>query len=1429
MGELRFCLLLTPDSPVLYDLPPLARKRSTMPTIHKPFLLKMLVAILALAGLLVGGHTLQARRIPEALKRQSERASEAGKNDVAIHYLRQYLEFEPDDADALEKLADLLRRRDPTYRGYTDFVFISEKALRADPDRHALRREVLAACLKMGRYSDAVTHAEALLQTFPEEAVLWQQLGAAQSALNQLADARTSYETALKFAPGELVAYQRLAQLIWKNQNKPAEARAVLDRMVAALPLDPLASYTRARFEAYLAEEAAHRGQAANLDSAMKDLRRVLELDPENADASLLLAEILQKGRDVPAAHAILRDAASLYPKDIRLIRSLAWLELIRGNVPAALAALEDGLKYSPDGFDLLVPLTDLLVQQGDSSRSNEILNRLKARKAPESQVKYLQARVAMRDKKWPEAIAMLEALRADTLKLPNLEAQLNLLLAACFEKTADPDAQEKAFKRIIGTDPNNVSARVGLATLHQNLGRFDEAIREYEAAAQSPYAAGPVHTSLLRQKALKLRLSGASTEAWTKLDQAALAASPKFGFASSEAIALRAELLTAHDRHSDAIRMLRNEAARRPGDTRLWAALAHTTANALGSAAGLIVMDEAQAAAGDGPEIRLARAALYAREPGRIRPIEPLADAIDSWAEADQLRLLYGLVEVYDEAGERGKVVQMLRRIAGHRPADTSLWLRLHARALEAGNRTVADEARAALVRIEGDRGPSVLLCDAATARGSERLASLLAVFGQNPTSADACLAIAKCRAESNEIPEAMRLTERAVTLEPTRYEPARAWIVLLCTNGAADRAAKYVGRLAADARWAGEPFRRLIRSALEKLPNEQGAAIVPGCRPLVERDPGGRGWLAAAFDSVGRLQDAEAVLTAAVKSPAATADDWFRLALHQSKNKLAVKETLTAAREKLLPPVYFGLAAAVLETPAGKDWSPTLADPAEKRAFAQARLAVKLSQSARKDAMQVLEKYLAEPELPKADAGWAKRNLAMILAIGGTAEDRTRAMKFLKEANDDGASVEDLRATASVLTNLARYLEGEDRKAVLARSAAALDAVYKSSQSPRDLFNLAQLHRVAGNRKESRECLNALLRTDAQNLYYLTAALEELTEDRSLAAGAAFADRLKSRFAGEFRAVSAVARYECKAGHPERALALAEGYAGAADAAAGDYLARAARVAELLDELVRYPEVRGTDAGSRLAASAIERYAALVPTRPEAAVGIAGLLGAEGRIPDAFTEIDRYSRYLPGRVKALAGVAAVRSGGATERQFKQVRGWLDDALREDPDSTPLKLNDAELRTLQQDRAGAATVYESILKREPRNVVALNNLAWIHAADPDTAAKSLEWLERAIREAGLTGDLLDTRARTCITLKQFTQADRDLTEAMNQEATALRWFHRALLLQATGERDEAMKAFRESKARGIDAKTIHPADLPAFRTFEAGDRRAKP
>src|SRR5262249_59210107 len=106
---------------------------------------------------------------------------------------------------------------------------------------------------------------------------------------------------------------------------------------------------------------------------------------------------------------------------------------------------------------------------------------------------------------------------------------------------------------------------------------------------------------------------------------------------------------------------------------------------------------------------------------------------------------LLFGLVEVFDHAGDQPGVVQVLRRIATRRPADAAVWVRLYERAMQIGDAKSAAEARAALVKLEGESGTSVLLCDAASAATAKPLASPVAAFGANPTPPAVALPMAR------------------------------------------------------------------------------------------------------------------------------------------------------------------------------------------------------------------------------------------------------------------------------------------------------------------------------------------------------------------------------------------------------------------------------------------------------------------------------------------------------------------------------------------------------------------------------------------------------------------------------------------------------------------------------------------------------------
>ena len=77
-------------------------------------------------------------------------------------------------------------------------------------------------------------------------------------------------------------------------------------------------------------------------------------------------------------------------------------------------------------------------------------------------------------------------------------------------------------------------------------------------------------------------------------------------------------------------------------------------------------------------------------------------------------------------------------------------------------------------------------------------------------------------------------------------------------------------------------------------------------------------------------RVFDPVPVLEEATAKKTATADDWLRLALARKP------DDLDGARGKVPPAAFFGALAVLLETPAGKDFAPRLANPAEKRTSA-------------------------------------------------------------------------------------------------------------------------------------------------------------------------------------------------------------------------------------------------------------------------------------------------------------------------------------------------------------------------------------------------------------------------------------------------------------------------------------------------------------
>jgi predicted Zn-dependent protease/lipopolysaccharide biosynthesis regulator YciM len=1424
-----------------------------LPTINKKFLLKFVVVLAVLAGALFGTHALQARRIPEALKSQAERAEEAAatdpkKADSAISYLRQYLEFSPTDVNAQEKLAVMLRARAKrTGKAPSDLLMLYDRILLADPSRMETRREAIKASIAIGRYTDAETHCLALIKQLPNDAAVWVDLAYAQRGLQKMTDARSSYDKAIQLEPTKSEAYQELADFLYNEMRNKDEARVVLDQLVKAIP-DAAKSYTiRARFNSALGQDAA----------ALADAKKAIALEADNGEAMLLMGEQLQKSREsVQAAADLFKQGMSKYPQDVRFVRQLAWLEVSRSNNGAAVTVLENGLANvsEKDRFDLLVPLADMLLTMRDPEKPRQLITKLQSRTSTDPveqrtiamQSLYLVGRLAMSENRWSDAIRDLEKLRADCGELVGLECQTNLLLSYCYQRTGEPEQEEKVLRLLLSRDPNHLAGRRALGDLCLNTGRFDESIAEYEIAAKSRYSTADCRAKLLKMKASRYRNTGASKAAWAELDAQLEAFRPSFGDSTSEFGLLRAELLKTRGQLDRALAILRNEANKRPTDAKVWSIYANTAADFAGVSPALSILDEAQAACGDKLELRLARATLSARDPSGLRPIEPLSAQIDLWPESEQSQLLFGLVEVFDRLNDEANVQKTYRRIAGRYPSERAVWEGLFDRSTRSGDVATANEARAMILKLDPKSAETATLLRGLevanakrTAESSAAIAGMVEEFTSTPNRSDICVVLGRLYLLHGDTAKAGECFQRGARIDPLRFGLTQEYLQFLAVTGNEAVLQRLMTRLAQDFRWSGEPLRRAIRQTVARIDAVAAKRLIDLAKPHVERDPDGTGWLGDCYKAAGFENDAMVHFANAVTLPTSTADDWLRLAIRQTeaKNEIAAIETMKLAKTKLnSPQLYYMTAAQFADTPLSpKNWLPELPTISEKKMFSQARLSLKLSRFQKDEAVVVLEDFIRENGASTKDCVWARRQLAMMLAARGTTQDRSRAKELLTgEDATIGDTADEKRSTAAVLAGLSRQLEGSDRDQVLNRAVTVLADVVRETKNPRDKFLLSQLYRTSASwmpdetaknhRRLGRTLLQELIRDDRTNIEYYVAALEEATEPADQQVAQNCADYLIKNFPTDYRVVQAVARHAVRTGQGEKALDILVAYSKTADATPGDYQARCSRTAELLDELIRKPGIKGTDLASRMTNFAIEKYDVLYEFRPDAIVAVAGMLSNDNRPAEAFAKIEKHAKLLPARVRVLAGLAILRSGSREAKSVDKVRTWLDSSRNEEPNSVAVLLNEGEFHSLTKDFDAAEKAYQAVLKIDDQNVVALNNLAWLLAANPEASDRAMDLVEKATRLIGLTGELLDTRARIRISKKQYTEAMQDLQAALKQEQTALRLFHLALAtsMKAADSPEAGKDYFAQAKKRGLRMSQVHPADEAIYQQFDA-------
>lgn len=167
----------------------------------------------------------------------------------------------------------------------------------------------------------------------------------------------------------------------------------------------------------------------------------------------------------------------------------------------------------------------------------------------------------------------------------------------------------------------------------------------------------------------------------------------------------------------------------------------------------------------------------------------------------------------------------------------------------------------------------------------------------------------------------------------------------------------------------------------------------------------------------------------------------------------------------------------------------------------------------------------------------------------------------------------------------------------------------------------------------------------------------------------------------------------------------------------------------------------------------------------------------------------------YLLSRAISLSG----KDLGAAE---SVLQGWL----QQHPDDANIHQALAQLYQGQKDWDKAAQEYEDLLKQQPANLVALNNLAWYYSQLKKDSDKAAEFGQKAYQIAPDNPGVLDTYGWILVQQGKNEQALPLLEKAIGglPKNGDVR-YHYAVVKYRTGNEDEARKMLQQLLDSGVD------------------------
>jgi tetratricopeptide (TPR) repeat protein len=1426
------------------------------------FLLWLLAGLVATSGSLALAHHFQCRRIPMALLKQAQKAEDENDLPRADKYLTRYIEFEPTDVTQKARLALLLtgKKMEANPGIQLRAFFLLQDILARDGERQDLRRLFIPLAIQFRELGVAEEHLK-LLPHDETTTGLWARW---YEAKDQPEQAIEKYREAVKLASADVEMVNRLVRLLRaRHWNTPAldleayrkhdadvqEADRVIDEMVRVGADSWQAHVARWNYhrDYYLTKRPGEKRSAFLkemvldnlLDYAAKDVARAFKLREGELEVRLAAAEVASMQDNLAQARKHLDRARQLHYQDARLYRAYAGVELqAESNVKvldenqkldekktraaktrfrdAALKWLQQGAQElkPPAQFELQWAYISLLLDTGtprDLNEAERTIALLRKQQIAPADRDFLQGRLLMGRQQWAEAKQLLDRARPQMQANVAIANQIDMCLGRCYDELNEPRLQEETYKRLLERNPGSIAARLGIAQAKRNQGRIEEAIQIYKElgqVAELPRGAWAEHMRLSIIKAQKNR----SVDDWKRVEEMLDETERRQQVDGVEVAILRAESLVAQEKLDRAEEVL--EAARQkiPDRIEIPVALATLAQRRRDPDKARRILDEAEKnlkTPAEHVELRLARAGYWV-ERHNDQTKEELANLAKNLnpfeKEPVQLnRLLQGLAEAQYRSGNYAEAGRLWRELANQEAYRSDLRLRLvlFDLALQEGKEEDMDRVLQEIRRIEGDTG----------------------TFGQHATALRLLWLVKKkeiSKAEQREkLAEADRLLAQVTSSRPNWSPALMARADLETLRGNPDLALKAFK----DAREAGDRSPLVLRKLVEMLEKQDREEAYKYLRRLNpeelapdlervtahlamlnqdvdygidratrmvredSRDFRDHVWLGKMLAASGRrAQDAEACFARAIALDRSEADTWVALIrfLVSQDRKADAEAKLTFAQHSIKASqraLAMAQCYTILNKPeqARKHYEEALKEKPRDSAVLAEYAGYYLQHNQWKEAEVLLRRLLdSNIKLTQDESEWAHGRLALILSADEELKRFKEALPHVGLRWNDGELVRDeslVHADSLNMKRLAAHvLASNGQWRTREEAIKRLEELEKrQALTAEDRFLLSRLYELRGDPQKSRAQLNQLALARDCKPQHLVAYAQNLIANRETDDARRTIERLKDL---------------------NKANRLPGG-----DVVLLELQARQLEAEKRGDRAIALLRERLDRGGS-----------------PEEILLLISSYGRQKRFTEAFGELDRVWKACPPEMAGATSVALLRSIKPDGKQLEKVEEYLEAARKKDPKSIALLMQLGDVKDLSGNYQEAEDLYRDALRSAPKNVLALNNLAWLLALRARKGEQALELINRAIELGGPRGELIDTRGVIYVILGKATQAQTDFQDALKDAVTPVRYFHLAQAYQLGNDRKAAANALRQAIELGLDVQQLHPVEQVPYR-----------